>query len=377
MSEVEPVPRKESRTLMTSWVQGADGGDFPVQNLPFGIFSHAPSGRDPRVGVAIGDSVLDVRALASEGLLDGCDCASVFGGHTLNAFMARPRHERSAVRERLTDLLARSGRDATLSGSAALQALCLVPRSEVVMHLPAAIGDYTDFYSSREHATNVGIMFRGIDNALQPNWLHLPVGYHGRASSIVASGTPVVRPKGQLQLDKADPTKGTEHAACRLLDFELEMGFFVGGPPNELGTPVTMEEAEDRIFGYTLCNDWSARDIQKFEYVPLGPFGAKNFATSISPWVVSADALAPFRCATSAGEQTAPVPLPYLQDPTYSSYDLKLTVEIAPAAGGAPTVVSTSNYRHLYWTCKQQLVHHSVTGCDSARAIRRNSAQLF
>ena len=232
------------------------------------------------------------------------------------------------------------------------------------MHLPAAIGDYTDFYSSREHATNVGIMFRGVDNALQPNWLHLPVGYHGRASSVVASGTPVVRPKGQLQLDKADPTKGTEHAACRLLDFELEMGFFVGGPPNELGTPVTMEEAEDRIFGYTLCNDWSARDIQKFEYVPLGPFGAKNFATTISPWVVMAEALAPFKCATSAGEQTAPTPLPYLRDPNYGSYDVDLTVSIRPEGGADPTVVSTSNYRYMYWTAKQQLVHHAVTGCD-------------
>ena len=399
----------------SSWVPGADGSQFPIQNLPYGIFSHARSGRSARPGVAIGDAVLDLCELSNAGLLDGLGFAaeSVFSEPTLNAFMARERADWRAVRARLGSLLGAGG-DGALQSNAGLQARCLVPRAEVAMHLPAAIGDYTDFYSSREHATNVGIMFRGKDNALQPNWLHLPVGYHGRASSVVVSGTPVVRPRGQLQLDKTDPTKGTEHAACRLLDFELEMGFFVGGcarhsggaqfgaqlgaqfrrrairrapptrcpllprrPPNPLGAPLTMEQADERIFGFVLCNDWSARDVQKFEYVPLGPFGAKNFATSISPWVVSADALAPFRCATSAGEQTAPVPLPYLQDPTYSSYDLKLTVEIAPAAGGAPTVVSTSNYRHLYWTCKQQLVHHSVTGCDSARAIRRNSAQLF
>jgi len=232
------------------------------------------------------------------------------------------------------------------------------------MHLPAAIGDYTDFYSSREHATNVGIMFRGKDNALQPNWLHLPVGYHGRASSVVPSGTPVVRPAGQLQLDRTDPTKGTEHAPCKLLDFELEMGFFIGGPTNHLGTPLTMEGAHERIFGFVLCNDWSARDIQKFEYVPLGPFGAKNFATTISPWVVMTEALAPFTCETSAIFQADPAPLPYLRDPHYGSYNVELEVALTPSGGGEPTVVSSSNYRYMYWTCAQQLVHHSVTGCD-------------
>jgi fumarylacetoacetase len=209
----------------SSWVPGADGSEFPLENLPFGVFSHAASGREPRIGVAIGGSVLDMKALLDEGLLDGCSCSTVFANATLNAFMAQPRTERVAVRELLTKLLD--------SASAPLlpevRSRCLVPVSEVVMHLPAAVGDYTDFYSSREHATNVGIMFRGKDNALQPNWLHLPVGYHGRASSVVPSGTSVVRPKGQLQLDKTDPTKGTEHAPCRLMDFELEMGFFVGG----------------------------------------------------------------------------------------------------------------------------------------------------
>jgi len=207
-----------------SWVPGADGSLFPIQNLPYGIFSHAPSGRDPRPGVAIGDMVLDLRAAANEGLMDGLPFAAetVFGGSTLNAFMETPHTAWAAVRARLVALLSKSS-DAALRENKELQSRCLVRLAEVQMHLPAAIGDYTDFYSSREHATNVGIMFRGKDNALQPNWLHLPVGYHGRASSVVVSGTPVVRPKGQLQLDKTDATKGSQHEACRLLDFELEM----------------------------------------------------------------------------------------------------------------------------------------------------------
>eukprot|EP00966_Prymnesium_polylepis_P315291 7285038-Prymnesium_polylepis.1 len=220
-----------------SWVDGADGSEFPLQNLPVGIFSHVASGRGPTAGVAIGDSVLDLRALSALGLLDGvgCDAVAVFSGGTLNAFMGCEHPVWRAVRGQLTALLAAGG-SPLLRESAALRARCLVPRAEVAMHLPASIGDYTDFYSSREHATNVGIMFRGKDNALQPNWLHLPVGYHGRASSVVASGAPVVRPAGQLQADKADPTKGSVYGACRLLDFELEMGVFVGGPPNARGT---------------------------------------------------------------------------------------------------------------------------------------------
>ena len=344
----------------SSWVAGADGHvEFPIQNMPMGVFSHDPSGRGPRIGVAIGDMVVDLRSLLECGILDSYEHAAVFGETTLNSFMSRPRSEWTTVRTTLTALLSAN---ADASVRAVVQDKCLVPRSEVRMHLPAAIGDYTDFYSSREHATNVGTMFRGKDNALQPNWLHLPVGYHGRASSVVPSGTPIVRPSGQLQLDKTDATKGSEHAPCRLMDFELEMGFFVGGPANALGTPVSIDEAADRIFGFVLCNDWSARDIQKFEYVPLGPFGAKNFGTTISPWVVMADALEPFRCPTSAGEQTEVVPLPYLRDSSYTSYDVQLTVAIAPTGSSTPTVVSTSNYRNLYWTCRQQLAHHAVSG---------------
>ena len=384
---------KQPRLLMTSWVSGADGSEFPIQNLPMGCFSHVQTGRDPRIGVAIGNMVLDMRALLIEGMLHSDEFEeSVFKEATLNKFMGRPRAEWRALRARLTELLESNGADATLRSNPELQARCMVPLAEVTMCMPATIGDYTDFYASREHATNVGIMFRGKDNALQPNWLHLPVGYHGRASSVVVSGTPVVRPKGQLQLDKTDATKGTEHAPCRLLDFELEMGCFIGGdassawpllrlhaiqlpilmppiatlagPPNPIGTPISMLDAEERIFGYVLCNDWSARDVQKFEYVPLGPFGAKNFCTSISPWVVMTDALTPFKCATSAGEQTDPVPLDYLRDPDYSSYDVCLSVAITPEGSDKPTVVSTSNFRHMYWTAKQQVVHHSVTGCN-------------
>jgi fumarylacetoacetase len=242
--------------------------------------------------------------------------------------------------------------------------------TNVEMQLPARIGDYTDFYSSREHATNVGTMFRGADDALQPNWLHLPVGYHGRSSTVICSDNPVVRPHGQIQLDPNDPTKGSVYGPCKLLDFELEVAFFVGGPSNSLGQPLTMTEAKDRIFGFCLMNDWSARDIQKWEYVPLGPFTSKNFATSLSPWVVSTFALeSEFRVSTSAVAQTDPVPLEYLRDPDYSSYDINLTVAIQPEKrdqnddGRVGHVVCRSNFRNLYWNAAQQLVHHSVTGC--------------
>lgn len=210
-------------------------------------------------------------------------------------------------------------------------------------------------------------MFRGVDNALQPNWLHLPVGYHGRASSVVVSGTDVVRPRGQVQADASDPKKGSIFSPCRLLDFELEMAFFLGGPANSLGRPLTIEEAEDRIFGVVVMNDWSARDIQAWEYVPLGPFTAKNFCTSISPWIVTLDALNSFRTSTSAGPvQSNPDPLPYLQDPNYatSSFDVRLEVDIKGEKDATPSTISVSNLRYMYWNFKQQLVHHSVTGCN-------------
>ena len=275
--------------------------------------------------------------------------------------MGLERKHWRATRSRLQDLLSINNSDTRLSSNEELKARTLVPMEDVVMHMPATIGDYTDFYSSREHATNVGIMFRGKDNALQPNWLHLPVGYHGRASSVVVSGSDVVRPNGQLQVDKDDASKGSSYGPCRLLDYELEMAFFVGGQANPLGRPLTMAEAEDRIFGVVVMNDWSARDIQAWEYVPLGPFTAKNFATSVSPWVVTLDALEDFRCATSAGEaQTNPEPLPYLQDPEYgrSSYNVRLEVQIQGPQDTTPSTVSVSNLKYMYWNFKQQLVHH-------------------
>jgi fumarylacetoacetase len=280
--------------------------------------------------VAIGDFVLDLTALHNLGFLNGLGFpSSVLTEPTLNSFMKLERKHWRATRSRIHDLLAADSNDTRLRNDESLHPKTLIPFSNIIMHLPAHIGDYTDFYSSREHATNVGIMFRGVDNALQPNWLHLPVGYHGRASSVVISGSDVVRPCGQLQADAADPSKGSTYGPCRLLDFELEMAFFVGGQSNPLGRPLTMAEAEDRIFGVVVMNDWSARDIQAWEYVPLGPFTAKNFATSISPWIVTLDALDAFRCETSAGPaQSNPEPLPYLRDPNYaqSSYNVRLEV---------------------------------------------------
>jgi len=244
---------------MSSWLEYPPLTEFPIENLPFGVFSTA-SNPVRRLGVALGDNVVDVSALTSAGLLDGLGYSaySVLTRPTLNDFMALPRTAWRATRQRLRDLLSTDATAVpTLRDDAQLRAVAIVARSECRMHLPAEIGDYTDFYSSREHATNVGIMFRGVDNALQPNWLHLPVGYHGRSSSVVVSETDVVRPSGQLQVDREDPSKGSSHGPSKLLDFELEMAFFIGGVANPLGTPVSIAEAEDRIFGVVLMNDWS------------------------------------------------------------------------------------------------------------------------
>lgn len=349
-----------------SWVTIAPTSHFPIQNLPFGIFSTV-STPYLRAGVAIGDNVLDLNCLANHGLLDGLGFSpSVFGESTLNSFMELERPFWRATRHRLQDLLSDKHVDTRLSLNEPLKAVAFFPLAEAIMHLPAKIGDYTDFYSSREHATNVGIMFRGVENALQPNWLHLPVGYHGRSSSVVISGTDVIRPNGQLQADAADPKKGSTFGACRLLDFELEMGVFLGGKGNTLGRPLTIEEADDSIFGLVLLNDWSARDIQAWEYVPLGPFTAKNFCTSISPWIVTLDALEAFRTETSAGPvQTDPEPLPYLFDKNYatSTFDIRLEVAIKPPVDTVASTISVSNLRYLYWNPRQQLVHHTVTGC--------------
>jgi len=244
----------------------------------------------------------------------------------------------------------------TLRDNDLLRHEVFVSRTDVEMLLPVEIGDYTDFYSSKEHATNVGTMFRGADNALMPNWTHLPVGYHGRASSVVVSGADVRRPMGQLKPDDGPPTFGPS----RLVDFELEMGFFVG-PGNELGVPIPIQNAPEHIFGLVLVNDWSARDIQKWEYVPLGPFLGKSFATSISPWVVTLDALEPFRVA---GPAQYPEPLPYLQAQGEWSYDIQLEVGIRAAGMDSAHTICRSNFKHMYWSVCQQLAHHTSNGCN-------------
>ena len=348
--------------MISSWLPVLYDSDFSLQNIPFGVCSLKGDSKC-RCVTAIGDKAVDLNVLQDAGAFSDIPNldANVFSNDSLNGFLEHPPEVWPQVRQRLIDLFTTDGKNELLSSNQALQKAALYDRSEVIMRLPVQIGDYTDFYSSREHATNVGTMFRGKDNALQPNWLHLPVGYHGRSSTVYVTGQPVVRPHGQLQIDPNDPAKGSSYGPCKLLDFELEIAYFVGGPPNN--GPMSIQEAKKRIFGFTLMNDWSARDVQKWEYVPLGPFTSKNFATSISPWIVTGDALEPFTAQTSAVTQDNPVPLEYLQDPQYSSYDIQLSVAIQSPNVEEPHVVCRSNFANLYWNAAQQLVHHSVTGC--------------
>ena len=343
---------------LRSFIEVPAGSDFTIHNLPYGVFKPA-FGAGPRIGVAIGDQILDLSVLADRGLLSGPELgtAAVLGLSSLNAFMALGRPAWREVRSKLIRILRHD--EPALRDDGGLRNAALVPAASVEMQLPATIGDYTDFYSSREHATNVGIMLRGADNALQANWLHLPVGYHGRASSVVVSGTDVRRPMGQT---KPPDAEAPGYGPSRLMDFELEMGFFVG-PGNDLGTPIPIDKATDHIFGMVLINDWSARDIQAWEYVPLGPFLAKNFATSISPWVVTMDALEPFRCAGPA--QNDPDPLPYLKQPGQCAYDIQLEVQLRPEKVAAPETIATSNFKYMYWSMCQQLAHHTVNGCNT------------
>jgi fumarylacetoacetase len=348
------VPETPDPTLR-SFVAVAPDSHFPIQNLPYGVF-RTPDQEKPRIGVRIGDSILDLRVIEHRGFFK-----PVFGDEhvlckwSLNKFMGLGRSAWTPIRDIITNLLRDD--EPTLRDDPTLRAEALIPADHATMELPCEIGDYTDFYSSKEHATNVGIMMRGKDNALQPNWLWLPVGYHGRASSIVVSGTDVRRPRGQTKADAAaEPSFGP----TRLLDFELETGFFIG-PGNRLGEPISIERAADHIFGMVLVNDWSARDIQKWEYVPLGPFLAKNFATSISPWVVTMDALHPFRCP---GPEQSPPPLEYLRQPSAAALDIHLEVAIQSPKMDRPDVICRSNFKHLYWSMTQQLTHHTVTGCN-------------
>ncbi len=343
-------------TAMKSFIDVPPDSHFPIQNLPFGVFRRQTG--DASVGTAIGNHVVDLRALEAANLLrlKAVNGRDLFAHPSLNAFMGAGRAAWREARQILTLLLRED--HTTLRDNRKLRDAAIVPFDEVTMLLPCQIGDYTDFYSSLEHATNVGTMFRGKDNALMPNWLHLPVGYHGRSSSIVISGTDLHRPHGQT---KSDDAPAPSFGPSRNVDFELEMGFFVG-PGNELGRPIPTTAARDHIFGLVLVNDWSARDIQKWEYVPLGPFLAKNFGTSISPWIVTLDALEPFICP---GPRQDPPPLPYLKMDEPFSFDVQLEVSLQSEKMSAPHVVCRSNFRHLYWNMAQQLAHHTVNGCNT------------
>lgn len=334
-----------------SFLPVAETSHFSLQNLPFGVFR--TSNGQPRCGSRLGDDVIDLAALYNQRLLPPTESGvNVFEAAALNQFASCGKSYRQQIRIALSQLFdaeCPSDQQRTLRDA-------LIPIDQVQMQLPMEIGDYTDFYSSREHATNVGTMFRGKDNALNPNWLHLPVAYHGRASSVVVSGTPIRRPNGQ-KAPTGEDTPG--FGPSKAMDFELEMGFFLS-EGNALGTPIPIASAEDHLFGLVLVNDWSARDIQRWEYVPLGPFLAKNFATSISPWVVTLEALEPFRCE---GPTQDPEPLPYLRTRGGHTFDIQLEVLLATPGTDAQRI-ALSNFRFLYWSMAQQLAHHSITGCN-------------
>lgn len=339
---------------MKSWVVGADAPEchFPLQNLPYGVFSQ--DGEGPRCGVAIGDYVADLAVLEQAGLVTA-GAAPVFGAPALNDFMALGAPAWDAMRARLTALFAEGGDDA-LRRDTRLQARVLAPLSGVTMHLPFKVAGYTDFYSGKHHASNVGIMFRGHENALPPNWLSIPIAYNGRASTVVVSGTGIRRPLGQIKPSGQDLPI---FSPSRRLDIELEMGAVVG-LPTVMGQPITVAEAEAHIFGYVLLNDWSARDIQAWEYQPLGPFQAKVFGTSISPWVVTKAALAPFKVFTPARERPL---LPYLAEPGPMLFDIHLEIQMRPDGAVRASVISRTNHRELYFSAPQQLAHHAIGGC--------------
>ncbi|UYZ64269.1 fumarylacetoacetase [Hymenobacter weizhouensis] len=342
---------------LRSWIDIAPTSDFPIQNLPFGVFDKDEQ-PGPRLGVAIGEYVLDLYAVAQFGFFEDLDLGpkmpKVFRRGALNSFISLGRPAWRAVRQRVSELL-RHDNPALRDNEEAMRA-CLVRQREVRMRRPVKPRNYTDFYSSIEHATNVGIMFRDPANALLPNWRHIPIGYHGRASSIVVSGTDIRRPNGQRKApDAAAPTFGPSQQ----LDFELEMAFVVG-KGTHLGETVPIQYAEDHIFGLVLFNDWSARDIQSWEYVPLGPFLGKSFGSSVSPWVVTLDALEPFRVA---GPVQEPEPLLYLRQLDAHNFDIKLEVDLQPE-NSAATTISRSNFGLMYWSMAQQLTHHASNGCN-------------
>ncbi|MDP5028191.1 MAG: fumarylacetoacetase [Flavobacterium sp.] len=335
-----------------SWIPVPENSDFPIQNIPFGVFIT----KDDviTIGTRIGNCAIDMGALQQLGYFEGIELTDdMFMQDTLNDFISDGKKTWRLVRNRLAELFDEN--NSKLRDNKKHRDVVTFKVEDIEMLLPVQIGDYTDFYSSKEHATNVGKMFRDPENALLPNWLHIPVGYHGRSSTIVPSGIPVHRPYGQtLPNGETTPVFGPS----RLVDFELETAF-ITTDANLMGEPIPVEEAEDHIFGMVLFNDWSARDIQKWEYVPLGPFLAKNFASSISPWIVTMDALEPFRVK---GPEQSPEPLPYLQQKGEKAFDINLEVIIHPE-NSEETVVSRSNFKYMYWSMAQQLAHHTINGC--------------
>ncbi|UOO92472.1 fumarylacetoacetase [Vitreoscilla stercoraria] len=336
---------------LRSFLNIAPDSDFSMHNLPYGVF--CPPQQSARVGVAIGEYVLDLSVLETAGLLPIHTQPPVFKQDSLNAFIELGAGAWQDLRDRLQEILSHDCPD--LRDNATLRKHALRLQSDVTMLLPVKIGGYTDFYSSKEHAYNVGCMFRDPANALLPNWSELPVGYNGRASSVVVSGTDIVRPNGQIKLPN---TERPIFSACRKLDFELETGFIVG-KATALGDAIALQDAPSHIFGMVLLNDWSARDIQQWEYVPLGPFNAKTFATSISPWVVTMAALEPFKQATPIQE---PKPLDYLS--TCEQYTFDIDLQVALSIDNDETILANTNFKYLYWSMAQQLTHHTSGGCN-------------
>lgn len=354
------MPLSANDPSRKSWLNVPKDSDFPIQNIPFGVFITADD--VVTIGTRIGDYAIDLGALQQLNYFEGIELTDdMFMQDTLNDFISDGKKTWRLVRNRIAELFDEN--NTTLRDNEEHKGVIIFNIEDVEMQLPVLIGDYTDFYSSKEHATNVGKMFRDPENALLPNWLHLPVGYHGRSSTIIPSGIPVHRPNGQtLPNGETQPVFGPS----RLVDFELEMAF-ITTDANIMGEPISVEEAEEHIFGLVLFNDWSARDIQKWEYVPLGPFLAKNFASSISPWIVTLDALEPFRVE---GPVQEPKPLEYLQQEGAHSFDINLQVAIQPEEA-EETVISNSNFKYMYWSMAQQLAHHTINGC------RVNSGDLM
>ncbi|NHN24381.1 fumarylacetoacetase [Flavobacterium jejuense] len=346
------MPNIANDPTRKSWINVPENSDFPIQNIPFGVFITKED--VITIGTRIGNSAIDMGALQQLGYFEGIDLTDdMFMQDTLNDFISDGKKTWRLVRNRLVEIF--DSENSKLRDNKKHKDVVIFDVKDIEMLLPVQIGDYTDFYSSKEHATNVGKMFRDPENALLPNWLHIPVGYHGRSSTIVPSGVSVRRPNGQtLPADAKEPVFGPS----KLVDFELETAF-ITTDANLMGEPIPVDQAEEYIFGMVLFNDWSARDIQKWEYVPLGPFLAKNFASSISPWIVTMDALEAFRVT---GPEQSPTPLPYLQQSGENAFDINLQVAIKPE-NSEETVVSNSNFKYMYWSMSQQLAHHTINGC--------------